>query len=74
MTTKNSICMKCAHLYAYTIGVCYSGGVYSLISHCMYGGKNAGNRKTCKCFEKAEERIIKERESCFIGKEDEKRY
>lgn len=58
MTTKNSICIKCENLIACTTGCFISNGEKALISSCKYGGKNAGDRKTCKQFQPANEFII----------------
>lgn len=61
MTTINSLCIKCRNLYAGS-GCCISNnGVRSLISSCRYGGKNAGNRKSCKDFDVASDEVIAER-------------
>lgn len=68
MTTINSICVKCRRLYSSTNGCCVSSdGTRSLISNCMYGGKNAGNRKTCRDFEKTSEDVIAARIACLKG-------
>ena len=70
MTTINSICLKCRRLYADAYCCCTSSdGTKSLISTCMYGGKNAGNRKTCRDFEKAREDVIAERIACLKGEQ-----
>ena len=62
MTTKNSVCIKCKHLDAITGAHCITtNGTRSLISICIYGGKNAGNRKTCKMFQRADEINISNR-------------
>lgn len=62
MTTKDSICVRCAVLLANTSAVCTSpNGVKSLISDCAYGGKNAGNRKKCINFVEADENTIEKR-------------
>lgn len=69
MTTINSICVKCKNLDAYTCGACIgSNGVRSLISTCKYGGRNAGNRKTCRDFEETTKDVIARRIECL--KED----
>lgn len=61
MTTQNSICIKCKKLVAYS-GICIGqDGTQSIISTCLYGGKNAGNRKTCIDFVETDEKTISER-------------
>lgn len=66
MTERNSICIQCKNLNVFlnTINIS-ANGTKSLISDCLYGGINAGNRKTCKDFEKAEEQQILDRIACF---------
>lgn len=68
MTTKNSICVRCDNLMAFTNA--YTGsketGIH-LISDCCYGGKNAGNRKKCKNFSEASEETIERRLRVFEG-------
>lgn len=68
MTGKNSICIKCEKLVSYN-ATCTSNGEKSLIAHCLRGGKNAGNRKSCANFEKASEEKINARLACFRGGE-----
>lgn len=69
MTTKDSICVRCAVLLAYTNA--YTGSKednnIALISECAYGGKNAGNREKCKTFKEASEDTIKRRMRVFEG-------
>ena len=66
MTERNSICIQCRNLNAFTDALLTAkNGTKSLISSCLYGGTNAGNRKTCKYFEKAEEKQILNRIACF---------
>lgn len=68
MTRIDSICVRCKNLYAYTNGICINKNDKYLISQCkMYVGKNAGNRKTCKYFETAEESVIARRIECLKG-------
>lgn len=52
MTSKSSVCMKCAALQTYGDALCTpTGGEEAmLISVCIYGGVNAGNRKQCRRF------------------------
>lgn len=71
MTTKNTICVKCKHLDVYGIWACTApDGVRSLISFCGNGGgKNAGDRKTCRKFEPADEKTIAERVKALEGAE-----
>lgn len=38
--------------------VCVTNGKRNLISNCLYGGKNAGNRKTCKKHREARPEIV----------------
>lgn len=61
MTTKDSICIRCDNLAAYTNARFITGEVAHLCGDCYYGGKNAGNRKTCKKFVEASEEKIKNR-------------
>lgn len=69
MTTKDSICVRCAVLVAYTNA--YTGSKkdnnIALISGCAYGGKNAGNRKKCVNFVEADENIIEGRMRVLEG-------
>lgn len=67
MTTKDSICVRCAVLLADTTAFCTSKGVNSLISDCAYGGKNAGNRKKCKNFVEADKNTIERRLEVLEG-------
>lgn len=67
MTTKNSICVKCEILSACMTGCVISKKGRSLISSCKHGGKNAGNRKTCKHFKEADPVIIEERLKLLKG-------
>lgn len=68
MTTKDSICVRCANLSAYTNALFTSNsGVKSLTSECYYGGKNAGNRKKCKSFKEASEETIERRLRALEG-------
>ena len=52
MTSKSSICIKCAALSTYEDALCVPAGSKEalLISDCAYGGINAGNRKQCQKF------------------------
>lgn len=68
MTHKGSICVSCANLYASTNAVCINDGKRSLISECLYGGRNAGDRKSCKNFRQANPKIIEERIKVLDGK------
>ena len=61
MTYKESICVLCANLYANTSAYCINNGKRNLISECLYGGNNAGNRKKCKNFRQAKPKIVAER-------------
>lgn len=66
MTSKNSICAKCKNLDT----DCNSFAIeednnIGLIAHCVYGGKNAGNRKMCKKFKEATADIIENRVNAF---------
>ena len=73
MTTKNAICIRCENLYAETSAFCISdNGNISLISNCLYGGKNAGNRAKCKRFKEARAEVIAEREKIFVEREARK--
>lgn len=66
MTERNSICIQCKNLDAFTNALEISTtGTKSLISSCLYGGRNAGNRKNCKTFERAEEQQILDRIACL---------
>lgn len=65
MTSKNSICVKCKHLYASTEGYCVTNNGNYLVSTCLFGGKNAGNRKKCKRFEEANKQTIQKRLNVF---------
>jgi len=58
MTYKESICVSCVNLDATCAAVCINDGKPNLISECYYGGKNAGNRKTCKKYRKASDSVI----------------
>lgn len=73
MTHKNSICVRCKNLYSYNCFVISKNGAMSLISECCYGGKNAGNRKTCKCFVPASDDVISRRIALFETTERRKR-
>ena len=70
MTHKDSICISCRFLNAYTNAIVFTGKGRSLISECHYGGINAGDRKNCKRFEKASEKTIKERLKCITGDDE----
>ena len=61
MTYKESICVLCANLSASEKAVCVNDGKRNLISECLYGGKNAGNRKKCKKFRQAKPEIVTKR-------------
>ena len=69
MTTKDSICVRCAVLLAYTNA--YTGSKednnIALISDCAYGGKNTGNRKKCKNFVEADKNTIERRMKVLEG-------
>lgn len=65
MTHKNSICIRCANLDSYEGFVISKSGDVSLISECYYGGKNAGDRKTCKRFRAAKEDTVRHRMKLF---------
>lgn len=65
MTTKDSICIRCENLDCFLNAKDTTNGVESLISNCLYGGKNAGDRKTCSRFKPASEDVIKERLNVF---------
>lgn len=68
MTTKDSICVRCAVLLAHTDAfVRHEDDSISLISDCAYGGKNAGNRKTCKNFVEADKNTIERRLEVLEG-------
>lgn len=67
MTRANDICVRCNNLDAITSAVCTSRGEKHLISSCVYGGKNAGCRKSCKKFEKANEETIQKRLKALRG-------
>lgn len=68
MTTKDSICVRCAVLLAHTDAfVRHEDDSISLISDCAYGGKNAGNRKKCINFVEASEETIERRMQVFEG-------
>lgn len=69
MTTKNSICIKCEHNYCSSNAVCETDSGRGLVATCLYGGKNAGNRKSCKRFEKAPDNRIAERLNALEGKD-----
>lgn len=72
MTTKESICIKCNCLAYADAACCTENGKRSLISSCDWGGRNAGNRKTCKNFEKADDDMIKHRLDILEGIYDKK--
>lgn len=64
MTTLNSICLACEHLWITNNEICISQkGEQSIPSECLcYScGKNQGNRKSCKKFSKADNDIILQR-------------
>lgn len=67
MTSKNSLCIKCGLLDTYTDALVTPDGSDEplLISRCLYGGVNAGNRKQCKHFEQASTKTIDERLEVF---------
>lgn len=66
MTSKNSLCIKCKNLETYHSLCTPAGGKEALlISSCLYGGVNAGNRKQCKSFEPTEQEKITERLNIF---------
>jgi hypothetical protein len=67
MTRANDICVRCKNLDATTSVVCTSGGERHLISFCVKGGKNAGQRKSCRKFEKANEETIEKRLKALRG-------
>ena len=68
MTTKDSICVRCENLKAFTNALTrHDDGSISLISECCYGGKNAGNRKTCKNFVEADKNTIERRLEVLEG-------
>lgn len=71
MTSKNSICAKCKNLdtdcNSFIIG---ENGNVELIAHCVYGGKNAGNRKMCKRFKQADNAVVDNRVDAFNRAED----
>lgn len=69
MTGKNSICIKCEKLVSYNSTATPADGEKGLIAFCLYGGKNAGNRKSCANFERASEEKISARLACFRGGE-----
>lgn len=66
MTSKNSICAKCKNLdtdcNSFAIG---ENGNVELIAHCIYGGKNAGDRKMCKKFKEATTDVVENRVNAF---------
>ena len=61
MTTENSICISCENLDCVTSAVFTSHGVRHLVSTCLYGGKNAGNRSSCSKYERASDNAIGKR-------------
>jgi hypothetical protein len=65
VTTKDSICIRCENLDCFLSAMDTTDGVKSLISRCLYGGKNSGNRKTCSKFKPASEDVIKARLNAF---------
>ena len=67
MTRIDSVCVKCENLIASESGVDISCNIRSLISQCVFGGKNAGNRKSCKKFKKASDEIIESRLKLLRG-------
>ena len=68
MTCKDSICVSCKLLNTYETSYgCKNDEIY-LISGCLYGGINAGNRKKCKRFEKAPSDVIQRRMAVFNRK------
>lgn len=68
MTSKNSICFKCAYLVSYSEGVLTFNGERYLGSYCSRGGgRNVGNRKTCRRFVQATDEIIAKREKTLNG-------
>ena len=70
MTHIDSLCFYCAYLYASTDSFVESGNNMALISYCSYGGKNAGNRRTCKQFCRACDKTIAERKELLNGKDE----
>lgn len=67
MTRINDICVRCENLDAITSAVCSCGDEMCLISTCIYGGKNAGHRKSCRRFEKTNEEKIEKRLKALRG-------
>lgn len=66
MTSKNSICVKCKNLDTDCNSFAIEeNGCIGLIAHCIYGGKNAGDRKTCKKFKEAYGTIVENRVNAF---------
>ena len=69
MTTKDSICIKCSHLVSYSCVITSLSGERRLMSECMYGGKNAGNRKKCSKFKMSDLLTIERRLKRLTGGE-----
>lgn len=71
MTNKNSICAKCKNLDTDCNSFATDdNGNIVLIAHCIYGGKNAGNRKMCKRFKQADNAVVDNRVNAFNRAED----
>ena len=68
MTAIEHICVKCETLHHCHDSWCIDNrGKRYLISYCLKGGKNAGNRKTCKRFKQASDDIITDRLNILKG-------
>lgn len=65
-TGENSICIRCDRLFVNVhCKIIAGGGRTKLLSNCYIGGKNAGDRNTCKRFTPAPEDVVKERLDAF---------
>lgn len=65
-TSKKSICIRCERLSVnLNCKIVAGGGRIYLLSNCYLGGKNAGDRNSCKKFKPAPEDVVKERLDAF---------
>lgn len=65
-TGENSICIRCERLSVnLNCKIVAGGGHIKLLSDCYLGGKNAGDRKSCKRYKPAPEDVVKRRLDTF---------
>lgn len=73
MTTPKHICFTCEDFICSCALVSQNTSEAYLIGDCIhYCGKNAGERKTCKIYKRADEKRIKDREKLI--EDTKKRY